>query len=257
MKYAVITGASKGIGKAIAFELAKRNYNLLLSGRNLYDLKQLAETLEREYQIDVKFLGSDLADPKGAERLFNWAIDQKVDIRILVNNAGSGLVGKFESYSNEEYLKMIQLNCQSVISLCNYFYPALIGKGDAHILNIASSSAYQSVPYLSVYAATKSFVLSFSRGIYNEWKKRGLFVTATSPGPTITNFNESANVPEKIDKAARSVAMSAEDVARISVKAMFNKKPEKVIGIINQFGAIMAKWLPKSIVEGLTLSLYK
>lgn len=257
MKYAVVTGASKGIGKAIAFELAKKGYHLILGGRNLYDLKQVAESIHREFELDVRFVAVDLADPKGAEKLFHWVIDQKVDVRILVNNAGAGLVGRFEKYSPEQYQKMVQLNCTSLISLSNYFYPALLGKGEAYVLNIASSSAYQAVPYLTVYAATKSLVVSFSRAIRLEWKRSGVSVTVVSPGPTISHFNESANVSERADKIAKKLSMTAEAVAKKSVQAMFKRKPEKVIGWFNQFGAIGAKFLPKSWVEKVSILLYQ
>ena len=257
MEYALITGASKGIGKAIAFELAKKGYNLLLSGRNMFDLREVSDRIKHEYSIDIRYFGADLSEPTGAEKLFEWAIDQKVDIRILVNNAGSGKVGKFISYSTEEYQKMIQLNCQSALKLCHLFYPVLVGKGPSYILNIASTSAYQSVPYLSVYSATKSFLLSFSRALNQEWKKRGLSVTAASPGPTTTHFNENANVSEKADKAAKRFSMTAEEVAKSAVKAMFQKKPEKIIGLINQFGAFMTNFLPKSMIESIAMQLYK
>jgi len=142
----------------------------------------------------------------------------------LVNNAGYGLVGQFESYRFEENQKMMQVNMNALVEMCQKFYPYLVGKGQAYLLNIASSTAYQAIPNMSLYAATKVFVLNFSRGLHHEWKSKGISVTVVSPGATTTNFNDRANLQEKARKAAEKVTMTPEAVAKMAVEGMFAKR---------------------------------
>lgn len=257
MAYAVITGASKGIGKEIAFELASRGYNLLIAARNSYELQIVKEDIERKYQRTVSYLPIDLGIEGSADKLYHWVLEQEVDVRILVNNAGYGLVGAFENYDLEQHLRMLHVNVNAVVELCHKFYPILSGKGESYILNIASSTAYQAIPLMSLYAASKVFVLNFSRGLHHEWKKKGISVTAVSPGATDTNFNDRANLQEKARKAAQKVTMTPEQVALLAVKGMFAKKPEVITGFINKLGAALAWVAPKKVSEKVAMGIYE
>ncbi len=257
MAYAVITGASKGIGKEIAFELAERGYDLLIAARNSYELHIVKEDIERKYQRKVNYMAIDLGVEGSAEKLFQWVLEQEVDIRILVNNAGYGLVGSFEKYDLIEHHRMLQVNVNAVVDLCHMFYPVLTGKGKSYILNIASSTAYQAIPLMSLYAASKVFVLNFSRGLHHEWKKKGISVTAVSPGATDTNFNDRANLQEKARKAAQKVTMTPEEVAVLAVKGMFAGKPEVITGFINKLGAALAWVAPKKLSEKVAMGIYE
>ncbi|MEY4382677.1 MAG: hypothetical protein RI995_219 [Bacteroidota bacterium] len=257
MSYAVITGGSKGIGKEIAIELASRGYDLLIAARNSYELQMVKEDIERKYQRKVQYLAIDLGLEGSSDKLFQWVLEQEVDVRILVNNAGYGLVGAFEQYELNQHMKMLQVNVNAVVELCHKFYPVLSGKGKSYILNIASSTAYQAIPLMSLYAASKVFVLNFSRGLHHEWKKKGISVTAVSPGATDTNFNDRANLQEKARKAAQKVTMTPEEVALMSVKGMFAEKPEVITGFINKLGAALAWVAPKKISEKVAMGIYE
>ncbi|MHA8065219.1 SDR family NAD(P)-dependent oxidoreductase [Aquirufa sp. ROCK2-A2] len=257
MSYAVITGGSKGIGKEIALELASRGYNLLIVARNSYELQMVKDEIKKKFNLEVEFLVADLSQMDAIDRLYEWVIEKNVDVRILVNNAGYGLVGAFEKYSLSDHQKMMQVNMNAVVELCYRFYPILEGKGQTYILNIASSTAYQAIPLMSLYAATKVFVLNFSRGLHHEWKSRGISVTAVSPGATSTSFNDRANLQEKARKAAEKVTMTPEAVAKLAIEGMFAKKPEVITGFINKLGAFLAWIAPKSISEKVAKGIYE
>ena len=257
MAYALITGASKGIGKEIAHELANKGYDLLLIARNSYELQMVKEEFEKKYGLKVEYLVADLSEHGSVDRILAWVEQQQVDLRILVNNAGYGLVGQFEQYSFEENNKMMQVNMQALVEMCQKFYPYLVGKGQAYVLNIASSTAYQAIPNMSLYAATKVFVLNFSRGIHHEWKDKGISVTVVSPGATTTNFNDRANLQEKARKAAEKITMTPSSVAKLAVDGMFAKKIEVITGMVNKLGAFLAWVAPKALSEKIAKGIYE
>jgi len=257
MSYALITGASKGIGKAIALELASKKYNLILVARSETELQIICKEIENTYKVQAVYLVMDLSNPDSAEKTFMWVKEKQLDVEVLVNNAGYGLSGFFDRYKLEELLNMMQLNMQTLVQFTSLFLPELRKAKQAYVLNIASTAGYQSVPGLSVYAATKSFVLSFSRGLYQELKGTNVSVTCISPGATDTAFVERANLGEKGLKAAQKVNMQPKEVAEIAVKALFNKNPEVIAGTVNKLGAFMAWLLPKNIVERVAMNIYK
>lgn len=257
MSYALITGASKGIGKAIAFELAAKGYNLALVARSEDLLQQVSEEIKMKAKVEIKYLAADLSEPSAAQRVFDWTKENGVAISILVNNAGYGLSGLFESYPLEQHLAMLQVNCTTLVQLTYLFLPQLKQQKDAHILNISSSAAYQAVPYLSLYAASKVFVLSFSRGIRYELRKTSVNVTCVCPGSTDTDFAVRAQVGEKAMKTAQKVNQTPEQVGRTAVKAMFNKKAEVITGAINKLGGFITWLLPKKVLEGGAARIYE
>ena len=257
MKYALITGASKGIGKSIAIELAKRQNNVLLIARNSEQLASTAEEIKRDYKVDCQFLTLDLSETNAPDKVLDWCKHNNFNIHILVNNAGYGLSGSFLNYDMATYQKMMQINMSTPLSLILKFIPQLKQQPKSYILNISSSSAYQAVPGLSVYAASKSFVLSMSRGIRYELRDTPISVTVICPGPTDTDFANRANVKsEKAIKAAERFNMNAEVVARIAVDGMYAGRAEVITGIINKIGAFLTVILPKIILEKGAASLY-
>src|SRR5579871_6799972 len=187
MAYALITGASKGIGKAIAGELASRKFDLLLVARSEGLLQQVAKDISGKHKVSVDFFSVDLSSPNAAQKVFDWCNQKKYSIEILVNNAGYGLSGLFEKYSVDENTNMMHVNMLAPVQLCQLFLPMLKQQNKSYILNIASSAAYQAVPYLSVYAASKAFMLSYSRGLRQELKNTSVSITAISPGSTDTD----------------------------------------------------------------------
>ncbi|MEA5428216.1 SDR family NAD(P)-dependent oxidoreductase [Arcicella lustrica] len=255
--YALITGASKGIGKEIAIELAKQKYNLLLVARSEGLLREVAIELQEKYGVKVDYLAVDLATVDVARQVFDWVAKNQYEVSVLVNNAGYGSVGNFDTYSIEQNRDMMNLNMATLTEMCHVFLPMLKRQSKAYIMNIASSTAYQALPKMAVYAATKIYVLNFSRALKHELKDTSVSVTCISPGATDTGFNDRAAVPAKARKAAEKVAMTPEVVAKISVKAMFDKKTEVIPGIVNKLGAFLAWLAPKSITENVAAGIYQ
>lgn len=257
MEYALITGSSKGIGKAIAEELAAKKFNVLLVARSGELLKVAADGIRSRYGVKVDWLALDLSSADAPQKVFDWVKDKQYTISVLVNNAGYGLSGPFEKYGLDEYLNMMQLNMATMVAMTRLFLPQLRQQPRAYILNIASSAAYQAVPGLTLYAATKSFVLSFSRGLHQELHKGPVSVTCISPGATDTDFPARAQVGEKGLKAAQKLNMTPAAVASIAVRAMLAGKAEVVTGFINKLGAAMAWLLPKTLVERTAMKIYE
>jgi uncharacterized protein len=257
MSFALITGASKGIGKAIALQLAARKKNLLLIARSEAQLQQLCAEVEKGFGVTAHYLALDLSQKEAAKHVFDWCQQNNYPIDTLVNNAGYGLSGSFDKYSLGEHLNMMQLNMNVVVELTYYFLPELKKQPRAYILNIASSAAYQAIPFLSLYAASKSFVLQFSRGLHLELEKSNVSVTCVSPGATDTAFVDRANVGTKGLELAKKFNMQAGDVARIAVDAMYKGKTEVITGFLNKLGAALAWLLPKKTIEKTSAKIYQ
>lgn len=259
MPYALITGASKGIGKEFAVSLAKRKYNLLLIARSESLLKELAEELQKKYGVSVNYKAIDLSAANAANDIISWCKTGGYDVNVLINNAGYGLHGAFEKVSLTEQLNMMELNMNCMVQLTHLALPLLRKyQGKSYVMNIASTAAYQSVPYLGVYSATKSFVLSFTRAIRQELKGSNISVTCLSPGAVETNFMERAGMDKvkKIAKQADKFNMQADVVAEFGINAMLKGKAEVVPGFANRIGAFANRLLPKNTVEGVAKGLY-
>ena len=257
MSYALVTGASKGIGKAIAEELAARGYHLLLVARSGEVLKAEAERLAKTYGIQADYLGLDLTAEDSPRRILDYVEEKSYPVQILVNNAGYGLSGAFEKFSIPEQSDMMRLNMMVPVELCHLFLPTLKKHSRAYILNIASTAAYQAVPNMSVYAATKAFILYFSRGLRQELRKTPVSVTCISPGSTDTEFVLRAQIGEKGLKTAKKVNMSAEAVAKLAIDALFAGKAELITGALNKLGAFLVWLLPKGLVEKTAMKIYE
>lgn len=257
MSYALITGASKGIGKAIAYNLASRKINLLLVARSESLLNEVSAELTAKYGIEVKYLCADLANNDSAKIILDWVEKNNIQINILINNAGYGLSGSFEKYTAQAHTEMMNVNMTSLVKLTSLFLPMLKRQKQSYILNIASTAAYQAVPYLSVYSASKSFVVSFSRALQYELRKTNVAVTCVSPGGADTDFALRADIGKKAKKAGEKLNMDPNEVAAIAVNSMFKKKREVITGFINKLGAFLVWLTPKRISEKVAADLYK
>jgi len=255
-QYALITGASKGIGKSIAIALAKRKFNLLLIARSAAELEELKVSLMATCNVKVAILVLDLSAQGAAEKVHDWCQQNSYAIFALINNAGFGLWGDFEQIPINEQLNMLQLNVMALTELTHHMIPSLKKQHQSYILNIASTAAYQAVPTLAVYAATKSYVLSFSRAIRVELKKSTVSVTCICPGPADTGFADRAGL-SAISDLADKFNMNADVVAEIGVKAMLAKKAEVIPGFTNLVSAQANRFLPKSLVEWVVSNIYK
>jgi short-subunit dehydrogenase len=154
--YALVTGASKGIGKEIALQLAQKGYNLLLSARSEQDLAQLAKEIEEKYKVNAFYYSADLSKPGTAKELADWATGKTESLSVLVNNAGYGIWGSFESLDLRAQMEMLQLNINAVLELTHHLLPSLKIQQHSYILNVASTAAYQAMPSMALYAASKS-----------------------------------------------------------------------------------------------------
>lgn len=170
MSYALVTGAAKGIGKAIATELAKRNYNLILVDVDQQALSAVAGYLAGKYSVDVQHLHIDLSEEDAVEKIIATTRPFHDQLNTVVNNAGYGLNVAFEKSNLDEQLNIIDVNVRATVKLSHAFIPVLKRFKRLYLLNVGSTTAYQTVPYLNIYAATKAFILSFTRGLRYELK---------------------------------------------------------------------------------------
>lgn len=239
--WAIVTGASGGIGKEIAIKLAKRGYNLVLVARSEDKLKSIAYDME----VETKVIALDLIENGACEQLFESCND--LDIHILVNNAGFGGHGKFQEREIETDMNMIDLNVKALTKLAHLFSNKLIASKKGYMLNIASSAGFLPGPGMAVYYATKAYVLSLSEALHEEMKGK-VVVTALCPGPVETGFAKVANM--KGVSAFESGTMSAEFVAQKAVDGMFKEKaiviPERSLNILLRFGL---RLMPRSLVR--------
>lgn len=254
---ALVTGASRGIGAAIAQQLAAKGFNLLLVARDRTALDTVAQAIRSKHAVDVHVLVEDLSDAQAPARILNHCQQQALSISMLVNNAGFGLNGPVEEYTADRYEDMIAVNSTSLVSLTRLFLPMLRSQGKGWVLNVASTAAYQAVPGLAVYAATKAFVLFFSRALHHELRGSGVTVTCLSPGPTDTDWATTAQLRGKAVNTAKKMNMTPDAVARIGLNATFAGKTEVVAGFANKFSVFFVKFLPASWVEKIAHGLYK
>lgn len=254
--FALITGASGGIGYYFAHELARKKHNVLLVARSGDKLMELKNLLTERYQIQCEYVAMDLSVAGAADQLFDWCTTRNYEINILINNAGYGLFGYFEKQEVTEVKNMMQLNMNTLMELCHIFLPMLKAKPKAYIMNVASTASYQAVPTLSVYAATKAFVVLFTRGLRYELKNTSVSVSCFSPGATSTNFIDRARL-QAIKERADKFSMSAGSVARIGIDGMFKGKPEIIPGFVNWFSSQLTGFVPKVLTEKIAAGLYK
>lgn len=256
MKHAIITGASKGLGKALAQAMAAHGYDVLLVARSEGLLQQLASDITQHYPVKAHSLALDLALPASAHEIAAWCVQRDFQPSVLINNAGYACWGYFEKLSLTLQLQMLNLHVQGMVALTHELLPALRKHKQAYVLNVSSTTAYQAVPTLSLYAASKSFVRSFSRGLRYELRNSPVSVTCLSPGPMSTNFIAEANM-HAMQETATKFEMTAADVAHRGVKAMFNRRAEVIPGWMNLLTVVLSKVVPDALLERIANNLYQ
>jgi uncharacterized protein len=256
MPFALITGSSNGIGLCMAKELAFRKYDLLLVARSEAKLKSLQSELQKEHGVTVYILSLDLSQAGAATKVLAWA--QQYDVEILINNAGFGTWGNLEENNPEELHELIQLNQVTLTDLCQGFIPLFKKRNrKSYILNTGSTAAYQAVPSLAVYSASKAFVVSFTRALRWELKDTNISVSCLSPGATTTGFMDRAHMNDALRQKAEKFTMTADAVAQIGIKRMFAGKAEIIPGFLNKLSVAMIRFVPKKITERIAYNLYK
>lgn len=237
----LITGASSGIGYELSKCFAKNGYPLILTARNEQSLDRCKVEMEEKYHAEVSVFPADLSVPGEARNLYDRIISSGLDIDVLVNNAGAGICGLFHETGIDEYEKMIQLNITSCTALLRLVIPDMIRKKQGHIINIASTGAFQPGPYIAVYYASKAYLHSLSMALANELKDFGITVTSVCPGATRTNFSNRAG------KADIKNAMDPAVVAEYIFRGFQKKKSFVIPGTMNKIAVFFSKLLPDSV----------
>lgn len=243
---ALITGASSGIGKEFATQLAKRGTNLILVARRRQRLTELAQSLEKKFSIKTEVFVADLALPNSGKALHTRLQERGITIQMLINNAGFGTHGDFTQENMGKVSSEIQLNITTLVEMSHAFLPELLqAPNGATLINLASTAAFQPTPHMAIYGATKAFVLNFTEALAYETKNSKLKVLALCPGPTSTEFFD------VLGENLGSVAgyQSAQQVVAVALKALERKNvpPSVVSGFTNKLTATTVKILPRSL----------
>ena len=253
MNTTLITGASSGIGEAFARRLAERGDNLLLVARSEDKLINLCNALGRSSSIHAQYFAIDLSKPESAARLFEETERRDLQINFLINNAGFGSRGEFATLPLETELNMIDLNVRSLVELTHRYLQPMRARKQGTILNVASTAAFQPVPYMTTYAATKAFVLSFSEALWEENRAHGIQVMALCPGVTETGFF----VASKMDRPPARVSQTAEEVVDTALRALKRGKSHVISGWTNFFVTESERIMPRSVVLRLVGSIMR
>jgi short-subunit dehydrogenase len=251
-KWALVTGASAGIGVALAEELAAGGTHLLLTARRKPRLEELAKALSARHKVRAEVFAADLADPAAPEQIFAFTNEKGMEIDLLINNAGFGQYGEFPTVEKQRLLDMVQVNCTAVVHLTRLYLPEMVRRRRGDVLILASTASFQAVPYISTYAATKAFDLLFAEGLAEEMKPYGIRVCALCPGSTESEFH-AVSGQEKFKKNAET----AEKVARTGLKALASGKSYVISGLGNYFGAHGQRLVPRRMVTRVAAGMFK
>jgi short-subunit dehydrogenase len=247
---ALITGASSGIGEALAKRFAQNGHALVLVARNTARLESLAATLSADYGVKVWVEAADLARPAAAQELGAALRRRRIAIDVLVNNAGVLWQGEFASTPLRQHQEMIDLNVAGLTGMLAQFLPPMCRRGHGHVLNVASIAAFQPIPLLATYAATKAFVLSLTESLAEELKDRGVTVTALCPGITATQMLSSATAANgRLAKLPGILIGDAEKVADEGYRACMQGEVIRVPGAVNQAVTLASRATPKWLLR--------
>ena len=246
-KTALITGGSGGIGLELAKVLARNAFDIVLVARKRDTLEAAAGQLEGKFNITAHVFAADLRRREAPQAIFDFLRNENIPIEILVNNAGFGLGGEFADTDLDRELEMIQVNIAALTQLSKLFLPAMIKRKSGRILNVASTAAFQPGPLMSVYYASKAYVLSFSEALSEELRDTGVTVTALCPGPTKTDFASTAQVGHSRLFTLFGLADAA-SVAEFGFRAMMQGKRVAIPGIRNKLVAESHRFFPRNLV---------
>lgn len=241
-QYVVITGASLGLGKAMAHECAKRDLNLILLALPNENLPGLGNELQKKYGIEVACKEVDLTNPTELEQTAEW-INRNFNVKALINNAGMGGSNSFQAINSQYIDTIIMLNIRALVHLTHKLIDNLKANSKSYILNIASMASFGPMPYKTVYPASKAFVYSFSRGLYTELKPEGITVCVAHPGGMATNKNVSSRINSH-NRLIRSTILSPERTAEICVRQMLKGDSLIIPGFMNKMSWLFFKIFP-------------
>jgi uncharacterized protein len=252
-KWALITGASAGIGTAVARELAAGGTNLVLTARRRDRLAGLASELSAKNNIRTLICVADLAQPLGPQQIFSFTEEKNIAIDLLVNNAGFGAYGEFHKVALDRLVEMTQVNVTAVVHMTRLYLPGMVARGSGDILILASTASFQAVPYISTYAATKAFDLHFAEGLAEEVRPYGIRVCALCPGSTETEFFQVAGQRNHTRRAPET----PEKVARVGLAALASGKTSVISGFKNWLGAETVRFAPRRAVARIAGGIFR
>jgi short-subunit dehydrogenase len=246
----LVTGASSGIGRALAHRFARAGSDCVLLARSDDVLHDLSDTLASSYDVDAPVLSADLSVPGVADDVAVALDERDLAIDVLVNNAGIGARGAFAELDAQRQIDVIRVNVTALTHLTRQLLPGMLERGRGGVLNVASTAGFQPGPRMSVYYATKAYVLSFSEGLHEEVAGTGLTVSCLAPGPTRTAFADRANMGDAtlFDLGA---TMAPEDVARVGYDGFRQDRALVVPGWPNKVGAFMVRFTPRPVARKL------
>jgi uncharacterized protein len=254
-KWALVTGASAGIGVALARELAAGGTNLVLTARRKDRLEKLAQELSSAHKIGVEIFAADLAQTDAPQQIFAYTQAKRVSVDLLINNAGFGAYGALATVETQRLLDMVHVNCSAVVHLTRLYLPPMLKQRRGDALIVASTASFQAVPFISTYAATKAFDLIFAEGLAEEVKPYGVRVCALCPGSTESEFHEVAG--QSGLAAARKNRETAEKVARVGLQALAAGKSYVISGTGNYLGAHGQRLVPRRFVTRIAGRMFR
>jgi uncharacterized protein len=251
-KWALVTGASAGIGWAFAEELARGGCNLVLTARRRDRLDKFAREVAARHGVRTEIVVADLTQPSAPREIFDFTVEKKIPIQLLVNNAGFGGYGHFAKQPLHRLLEMVQVNCSAVVHLTHLFLQQMLDCASGDILIVGSTAAFQAVPFASAYAATKGFDLLLGEGLFEELEPRGIRVCVLCPGPTESEFGDVAGTPTGAPKHYET----AEKVARVGLEGLVSGKSCVISGFLNNLQTQLERLAPRRFVSGAAARLY-
>lgn len=253
-QWALITGASSGIGAEFARQLAARGMHLILTARRESLLTALAEELHRDHGTKTEIIAADLLAPDGPAELMAEVERRGRTVELLVNNAGFGHVAPIEKTDREQVLRMLRLNIEALTDLCYRVLPGMLGRGHGGIINVASVAAFQPIAYMGAYAASKAYVLHFSESLWAEAREKGVTVTALCPGTTKTDFFDVAGAPEFLRKRSFE---EVKPVVKNALKALEKKRQYIVSGWKNYILSLLVRLAARRTVVRESMKFFR
>jgi len=253
--YALVTGASSGIGYELARLFAKDGKNLVVVARSRDKLEELKGDLEKEHGIKVRVLPKDLSDPRSPQEIFSELDKEGINVDVLVNNAGFAVYGNFSDSDWQKEAEMLQVNIVSLTQLTKLFLKKMLEKKSGKIMNISSGVGFMPSPLVSVYSGTKHYVLGFSNAIANELKGTGVSVTCFCPTVTKTLFYQRANAENCKALKSRALVMDAATTAKLGYRALAKGKTTAAAGLPLSLMMFWVRFMPRNLVCSLSKSV--
>ncbi len=248
----LVTGASSGIGRAFAQDLASRGAHLILTARSASSLDALAHRLRQQHRVNVACFPVDLSEANAPSALYERVCAAGLRVDVLINNAGFGRWTRFHCEDRRTYRNMLALNINAVVELTQCFVPDMLARGRGGVINVASTAAFQPVSYIAVYAATKSFVLNFTEALDGEYRRHGIRFLALCPGATATNFSRVAKA--RVEDKRQD---QPEDVARAGLDAFLRGRSSFVTGTANYLWSLLPRVLPRTCAIAIVEKMFE